>query len=453
MSKKWVAVFGFAVLFFIAVGFTTHKTSKRPTPPVMGKKEFMAKSYERSRELMGQGIQALKEKRMDDAVRSLVEAIAVFPPNTEAYAILSKIFLMTKQEISLYKTLEHAGRSYSSFDDILKVVNDADLANIPLPVESADIYIAPFKDNKKMALSFMFDDGESSVYTGVMPLFEKYGYRASISVVAGQVAPMPGNPERGSWSEWKDAVARGFEIASHSMSHRDAKTLKPEDLRFEIDDAKAMIEKNVGKKVSSYVFPMDSYTDTVLHYVTASHPAARHPDYLRAFYGRTVDIMYGGQKFSVGTANRLVDIGIKSQLWLIAECHGLDINNPNNYKPLTAEFLDEHLRYVRMHSPDLWVDTFGNVFEYLSLRKGTQVLRKDVAEREAEIVLHHPSLKVMPRPLTVVLKVQDQDVSVVAAQTSDGGSLKAWPCGANHVCVNIAAYDQSVRVIWGGQKS
>ena len=444
----------FGGIFLVGMGIVAHRAPKTPVSqvvPAMGRKEFMAKANQRSRELTALAVQSLKERRLDDSIHALVEAIAVFPPNTEAYAILVKVFLMTREEVRLYEALEHAGRSYPSFDDILKVVNDADLAKIPLPVETADAYIAPFKDNKKMALSFMFDDGESSVYTGVLPLFEKYGYRASVSVIAGQVAAMPGNPDRGSWSEWKDAAVRGFEIANHSMNHRDGKTLKVPDFKLEIDDAKDMIEKNVGKKVTSYVFPMDSYAPEVLKHVTYSQRAARDPDYLRSFYGRSVDIMYGGQKFSLDTANRLVDIGISRRLWLIAECHGLDVKDPNSYKPLTADFLDGHLFYIRTHSPDVWVDTFGGVFEYLFLRKGTQVVRKDVAEGQAEIMLHNASFKEMSRPLTVVLTVQE-DVNAVVAQMPDGGSVKAWPCAPHAVCVNVAAYDQPVRVVWGSPK-
>jgi peptidoglycan/xylan/chitin deacetylase (PgdA/CDA1 family) len=418
----------------------------------VSKKDVMAKAYQQSRELVGQGVQALNARRVADAVRLLAEAMIVFPPNTEAYAILAKIFLMTKQELRLYEALEDAGRSYPSFDDILKVVNDADLLNIPLPVESADVYIAPFKDNKKMGLSFMFDDGESSVYTGVLPLFEKYGYKASVSVIAGQVSPLPGhNIERGSWPEWKDAANRGFEIASHSMNHRDAKTLKPADLKLEIDDAKSIIEEQVGKKVYSYVFPLDSFSPEVLDHVTRLHPAAREPDYLRSFYDRSVDIMYGGAKFSVDTANRLVDIGINRRLWLIAECHGIDVGSVHSYKPLTADFIERHLAYIRSRSTDVWVDTFGNVFEYLFLRKGTQALRKDLKDGEAEIVLHNASVKEMPRPLTVVLKVEG-DASTVIAQTTDGVSLKAWLCGIGQVCVNVPFYDRSVRVTWGSPK-
>lgn len=418
------------------------------------KKEYIDRVSARSRDLSGQAVQALKVKRFDDAVRLLVEAVNIFPSNTEAFAMLVQLFLKTKQEVKVYEALEHAGRSYPSFDDILSIINDADLAAIPLSLEyaDADVYIAPFQGNKTMAMSFMFDDGESSVYTKALPLFEKYGYRASISVIAGQVASVPGIPQRGSWPEWKDAADRGFEIANHSMHHWDAKSLKPSDFKTEIDDAKAMIEKNVGRKVVSYVFPMDIYSRELLSHVIRSHPAARDPDYLRLFYKRAVDIMYGGKKFSVHAANRLVDIGIQRRLWLIAECHGIDSQDPDSYKPLSSNFLGRHLSYVHAHAADIWVDTFGHVFEYLFLRKWTQVVRKDLMPGKAEIILHNPSLKTMLRPLTVVLRVGNESVHPFKAWMSDGRSLKVWLCGAGQVCVDVPEYDRVVHVTWGSPK-
>jgi len=98
------------------------------------------------------------------------------------------------------------------------------------------------------------------------------------------------------------------------------------------------------------------------------------------------------------------------------------------------------------------VDTFGSVFEYLFLRKGTQIIRKELAPGQAQIILQHRFLKGMTRPMTVVLKVQESEIRTVRAQMPDGGSLKAWPCGAREVCVNVPFYDLPVRVIWDGVK-
>ena len=101
-----------------------------------------------------------------------------------------------------------------------------------------------------MAISFMFDDGEANVY-GALPTFEKYGYRATIPVVAGFVADTSNDPFWGTWAQWKDAADRGFEIANHSMYHRDSVKLHGSDFDVAIDQAKEIIEKNTGHPVTS----------------------------------------------------------------------------------------------------------------------------------------------------------------------------------------------------------
>ncbi len=82
------------------------------------------------------------------------------------------------------------------------------------------------------------------------------------------------------------------------------------------------------------------------------------------------------------------------------------------------------------------------------LRKNSQVVRKDIADGQAEIVLHNASVKEMARPLTVVLNIQE-DVGPVVALTPYGGSVKAWPCGEHKICVNVSVYDRPIRVTWG----
>jgi hypothetical protein len=145
-----------------------------------------------------------------------------------------------------------------------------------------------------------------------------------------------------------------------------------------------------------------------------------------------------------------VDIAIDRRLWLIAECHGLDVHSRNSYKPLTADFLEQTLDYIRERTADAWVRPFGEVFQYLSLRKATRAQRKDLSDVQAEIVLHSSEAgKALPVSLTVVLKVNEADISVVTAQTADGRSLKAWHCDSGRVCVDVNAYDSPVRVTWG----
>jgi hypothetical protein len=402
--------------------------------------------------MVSRAVEALKKKNIDEAIEDCKTAIDIFPIDAKAYILLTKLYLMTGQEQKMFDTLTLAGHSYPNFNNIVDIIDDADLDKLPLDELQDSIYLADFPENKKMAMSFMFDDGEANVYKA-LPTFEKYGYRATIPVVAGFVADKSNDPFWGSWAEWKDAADRGFEIANHSMYHRDAGKLHGKDLDVAIDQAHDIIEKNIGHKLTAYVFPHDSYSDEAVSRALRLHKAIRTPEFLRPLYNRTVTIVIGGRYVSVGTADRLVDIAIKRRLWLIAECHGVtDKPGMRSFKSITPAFLETHLSYIHSKSDDIWVDTFSNVFNYMSLRAQTKIETKSFTDNSIDFILHGNNVKgQLTVPLTVVIKTQ-AGVSLKSVQGADGRNLKAWPCGADKLCVDADSYDEKIHVQWGNDK-
>ncbi|MBF0570026.1 MAG: polysaccharide deacetylase family protein [Candidatus Omnitrophica bacterium] len=408
----------------------------------------VVESRKTSEKLTAEGVQRIKARKIEEAIEKLEIAVKVFPRNTQAYGLLAKTYLVTGQEGKMYDVLERAGLSFPSFDAIVETLDDPSLAALPSETSPEDLFITPFPQNKKMAMSFMFDDGESSAYHIALPIFEKAGFRATIPVIAAQVAETDNDPYRGSWHEWKDAADRGFEIANHSMYHRSAREMHGDDFKT-LDEAKALIEKNTGHPVSAYVFPFDAYTDEAVNWVLKTHKAIRKPDFLRSVYKQTAVIVYGGPKFSLETANRLVDIGLERRLWLIAECHGVDAKGGKSYKPLTSSLLDAHLSYIRSKSNDVWVDTFSKVFEYLSLRSQTEIEVRDQTADAVDFILHNKGPeKDFSAPLTVALRMKDPGSVVRSAKTADGQALKAYSCGSGYSCVDVGSSEKNVHVEW-----
>lgn len=409
-------------------------------------RDLLLKSKDQSRIMTERALVEMKAGRVPEAINSLVNAIETYPANTLAYAALAKIYLVAGQEEKIYEVLERAGRSYPSFDKILDVFDDQSLGQLPLEAPKESIFIAPFRGNKGMAVSFMFDDGESGVYNKGLPIFEKYGFRATIPIVAGQV----GGPYAGSWHDWQDASRRGFEIANHSMGHRDLSVPAEEELlTTEIRAAKVLIEKAVGQEVSSFVFPFDRSSAKALQYAATTHRAIREPFFLRSIYAHSVVIIYGGPKFSVKVANRLIDVGVKRHVWVVAECHGVEALGEKNYKPVTVDFLNDHLSYIRSRSDDVWVDTFGNVFDYLSQRRKVTVEKKRLDALGAEFVLRGQDggARALRIPMTVVLAVKD-DVELRSATEGGDKPLKVWMCGAGQVCVDVDEIGRNIRLEW-----
>ena len=266
-------------------------------------------------------------------------------------------------------------------------------------------------------------------------------------MVAGFVAQSSSDPFWGSWAEWKDAADRGFEIANHSMFHRDAKNLHGDDFDVSIDQAKEMIENKVNHKVTSFVFPHDSYTDEAVSRALREHEVIRASEFLRSFYNRTVGIVLGGPHVSVETANRLIDIGIKRHLWLVAKCHGVTPKRSmRSFKSITPQFLETHLAYIHSESDVVWVDTFSNIFKYLSQRKHAKIETKLLTTESIDFVLQNngtPSK--LSVPLTVVIKLEAGS-HLKSAQGAGNRALKAWSCALDELCVNVDSYDENIHV-------
>ena len=407
---------------------------------------FIVKSAELSVKMADRAIVALKKRNIKEAIKDCKIAIDIFPIDAKPYILLTKLYLMTSQEQMMYDTLTLAGQSYPNFDNIVGIIDDENLDKIPLDEPHDNIYLAVFPENRKMAISYMFDDGEANVYKA-LPAFEKYGYRATIPIVAGFVADTSKDPFWGSWTEWKHAADRGFEIANHSMYHRDAKNLHGSDFDSSIDQAKEMIEKNIGHKVTAFVFPHDSYTDEAVSRALREHKSVRTPEFLRSFYNRVVEIVFGGPHVSVETANRLVDIGIKRKLWLIVKCHGVtQIKSMRSFKSITPDFLDKNLAYIHSKSDEVWVDTFSNIFDYMVLRSHTTVETKSFSRDSIDFVLHNNALKEkLSVPLTVAVNIEAGG-NLKSASGADGRALKAWLCAADRFCVDVDSYDENIHV-------
>ncbi len=389
-------------------------------------------------------VELFKDDWFQPAVDELNDAINICPVNTTAYRLLTLAYLKSGREQEMYDVINKSGDSFADFNKIIEVIDDADLDKIPLEGPQDNIYLAQFPQNKKMAISFMFDGGEANVYDN-LNIFEKRGFRATIPIIAGFVGS---SPQWGTWEEWKDAADRGFEIANHSMYHRDLSKLSGKDLNVSINQADALIENKIGHEVTAFVFPEGRRSSVGIAHALQVSEVIRSMDFLRPFYSRTIGIVYGGPYFSINTANRMIDIGIKRRLWILAKGQGITAN-PGQYsfKPIDPSLLDAHLSYIHSKSNDVYVDTFSNIFEYLKLRQNIKIEIKNYSSNSADFVLYADTREdILTRPLTVVLKAKVGPV--VSALTANGRKLKTWVCDVDKLCVDVNSNNENIHVQW-----
>ena len=96
-----------------------------------------------------------------------------------------------------------------------------------------------------------FDDGTATDLLVAAPLLKENGFGATYYVVAGFL------DRRGylSVAELRELAGLGFEIGSHSMTHRLLSDLDPGALRHEIVDSKDRLQQHLGGPVQHFACP------------------------------------------------------------------------------------------------------------------------------------------------------------------------------------------------------
>jgi rhamnogalacturonan acetylesterase len=114
------------------------------------------------------------------------------------------------------------------------------------------------KARKIVALTF--DDGCLSHRTHVADLLKEYGFGATFFVC--EFPGMFGNPEHAmTWEQMGELHAMGFEIANHTLTHRHASSMKPEEFEAELSALDARCEAHGIPKPVTFAWP--AYVETV----------------------------------------------------------------------------------------------------------------------------------------------------------------------------------------------
>jgi peptidoglycan/xylan/chitin deacetylase (PgdA/CDA1 family) len=109
-----------------------------------------------------------------------------------------------------------------------------------------------------------FDDGYRCNYEHAAPILAEAGVPATFFVVTDMVGTdrVPSWDEhirgRVQWMDWpqvRELAAQGFEIGSHTRTHRDLGKIRGAEARQEIFDSRTRLEQELGMKVRSFAYP------------------------------------------------------------------------------------------------------------------------------------------------------------------------------------------------------
>lgn len=107
-----------------------------------------------------------------------------------------------------------------------------------------------------------FDDGSESVYTNALPIMQKFNFTGTAYLVLNYV----GGVGFMNVKEVQELYAAGWEIGSHSLSHRDLTTI-PDDQEKEIVESRWKLQDYAGVPILTFAYPFGAYDVDSLYYV------------------------------------------------------------------------------------------------------------------------------------------------------------------------------------------
>jgi peptidoglycan/xylan/chitin deacetylase (PgdA/CDA1 family) len=244
------------------------------------------------------------------------------------------------------------------------------------------------------AVGYLGYQGTLEFHTRAGEVFDEGGdpekaYRilddAYARIRAGAFPLRPGNeavPTAVSWDELAALAKRGYEVASHTVTHPRLAVLDEPNLVYELEKSREEILDRLGARHTfSVECPYGTENDRVLEYALARYPLARNrmPDPFVEDLDRWNDKSPSAStreyvRWQRGPLTRTPTSLMKSwvdtiaagdNIWLVLVFHGVD---GVGWEPRTSADLEEYFAYLKSKADALWIATFGDVGRYVRER-------------------------------------------------------------------------------------
>jgi peptidoglycan/xylan/chitin deacetylase (PgdA/CDA1 family) len=190
--------------------------------------------------------------------------------------------------------------------------------------------------------------------------------------------------EKGStWADFKADAAKGYEFASHSITHASMPALDSVNIVYELEKSKVEMLNKLGAKYTfSAEVPYGYENGRVMQIAYRIYPALRNrmpepwlkeidrasnetpgnttKDYIQWQRGATTKTPLPLMQQWVDTA------ATKTNTWLVLVIHGVD---GLGYEALPHTLLDTYFAYIKNSESKVWVATFGDVTRYMRERE------------------------------------------------------------------------------------
>lgn len=293
-------------------------------------------------------------------------------------------------------------------------------------VFAQDAEIATWAGFRKAAVSFTFDDGPQSDVDVALPMFEKYGYKATFNIVTNW-ANGGGNNGMLNWSGVQKLSAAGHEIASHSDSHPNGKPMPAN----EISSSKGTISQKIQQKygVVTLAYPnCDTPGDAQVlqNYVVGricNGSWKGGSDIMGkdgpSNWAAVSALMTGNQGTSDFKGN--MDKAVQQGGWVAFLTHGFQnkTNGFADYSPTDANGMDGALQYAQQKDKDIWVAPMGYVAMYIKERKASKAEVSNSGSTTTVKLTHNIADNISKYDYPLTLKVK---TSLSKAEVTQAGA-------------------------------
>ncbi len=272
--------------------------------------------------------------------------------------------------------------------------------------------IATWAGFRSGVATFTFDDNLSNQLSIAVPIFDKYGYKASFYIV---------NNWSPNYAKYKELAAQGYEIGSHSDSH--ANTM-PDS---EIASSKATIEKQISnQQCNTITYPNCNVPNESLvsgNYIGGRICSGQIDGKTPQNYNRISSIICGNTG-SVNTSQAFqqkMQEAIGKNGWVTFLIH--EVDEGSGYSPTKSSAIDGALAWAKQNDSKIWVTTFRNAIMYSKERDASTITKVSGDGNSETYRLSHSlstTLSPFDYPLSIRVKNSGNWQSVTATQKGSG---------------------------------
>ena len=111
----------------------------------------------------------------------------------------------------------------------------------------------------RCAACITFDDGYVDNYTNAWPILKKYGMKATLFMIADSI----GAPRFVNAEQLREMNAGGFDVQSHTYSHKDMRKLTYAQVQTELTKSKTILSTLLHKPINYIAYPCGFTNSTV----------------------------------------------------------------------------------------------------------------------------------------------------------------------------------------------